>query len=500
MARLLEFVSSQDGDAPFIRSFLNTIGGYSRPLDADTLSESLAFTVVANLIPPSSPAEAASLAALFPSVSSSLAPPTETAENLFIPVFRRNSAGKDGKPGRRIVLGDLYGDCSPNAMAIRMLSQSVDGPPPVQVARRFVVDLDQSPDALEFLEYEWFSNGKLVVSMHTFDLDGDYGGTSVVLQCDHEISAAAGGDVIDLGQEDLSVCMRLKFSEYRDCASCGAPRAVCPCPGPSGPLLSLPKEGTSEQLTWETWQTALAKTRNGATSTLIVDISANTPFGVMENRVRFRVSQKCEIGAESGVAMIYRQLEATARKLSPVFDAGSYDFPVDNSTVVEDIVGGVADDPVGPTPPAKTGNSADDLSTILATGSFGSGQDSKLNSPSLVGGLTSSPQGESPEASLASLKLTQKLTPSSDAPGTSPSSPRPEDSEKIVVPIGKSSGGVQKKSFPCNSCDAVFHHRGHLNVHVMARYETGAASTWPLRKSSDIWHLTLFFCFLYCLL
>lgn len=479
MARLLEFVSSQDGDAPFIRSFLNTVGGYSRPLDPDTLSESLAFTVTANLIPPSSPEEAASIAALFPSASSSVPPPPETAENLFIPVFRRNSPAKDGKPATRIVLGDLYGDCSPNALAIRMLSQSMDGPPPVQVARRFVVNLDQAPDALEFLEYEWFSNGKLVVSMHTFDLDGDYGGTSVVLQCDHEISSAADGNSIDLGQEDLSVCMRLKFSEYRDCASCGAPRAVCPCPGPSGSLLSLPKPGTSEQLTWKTWQTALAKTRNGATSTLIVDIYANTPFGVMENRVRFRVSQKCEIGAESGVAMIYRQLEATARKLSPaVFDAGSYDFPLDDSTVVEDIVGVVADDPVGPTPPAKTGNFADDLSTILAAGSFGSEHDSKLNTPSSMGGLKSSPQGESPVASLTSLTLTLKPTPSCDAPGTSPSSPRPEGTEMIVIPIDKSSGGVQKKSFPCCSCDAVFHHKGHLNVHVMAKYESGTTPTW----------------------
>lgn len=200
-----------------------------------------------------------------------LADPPMDTKSLFVPLFRRG----------RYVLGQLYGRVSPNSLALAMLNA---GKVPVQVARRFVIDL-AIDNCIEFLEYEWFQDGTLVVSVHHISFEGNYEGTSVVLASDGENDHTAGHSQAAM---PTRVVMRMRFSERFDCMCCDGRRSTPECLAQQARLLPSSKPGS---VSWTHWTTAFARTRTGS-STNTVEITAKTPIGDLSMSQQFRLEQR----------------------------------------------------------------------------------------------------------------------------------------------------------------------------------------------------------------
>lgn len=218
---------------------------------------------------------------------------SSSTESLFIPMFRRG----------RYVLGELYGKLSPNSLALSILRHGAS--PLEQVCRRFVVDLS-AEDMLEFVEYEWFSNGLLVVSMHEINLNGDYQGQSIVL-C--TFGANDNADTRVSSRTPSRVLMRMTFDEKVDCPACMQPRADCRCRGQE-PAKQRILENYKNSSSWSTWVAALCSTRKG-NSTNTASITISTPMGDMKGAQTFRLQQHCSKGRDVGAVLLRRKYAQT---------------------------------------------------------------------------------------------------------------------------------------------------------------------------------------------
>lgn len=339
----------------------------------------------------------------------------ESTESLLVPVMKKD----------RFILGDLYGEISPNGMALRMLATNTPGPPPVQIARRFCVDLSIC-DAVEFLEYEWFSDGKVIVSMHMVDLEGDYAGHSIVLDCGEDIenNGPCGFDE----DSPLKAVMRMQFTETVDCDVCKGSRARCSCEGPRAALVDLSPNGPDSCLDWMTWISAFAKTRHGL-STNTVSFRAVTPMGEIPGCMSFRLEQSCEMGQESGLALLRRSYEQLRAKQ---LGAHAEEAVIENADAVEKKVY----ETIELSPHSLLPHASDSLlSTDRITGVGGSSQAS----------------------------VTSELPGSTESP--SPARKPRKGSGSLLQ-----AGGVRKKVFTCE-CGVEFSHKGHLNVHIMTKHK-----------------------------
>lgn len=206
---------------------------------------------------------------------------TPLSSSLFVPMYRRNN----------FVLGQLYGPMSPNTQALALLSRAGHGPQPRPLTRRFVVNLS-SPDTLEFIEYEWLSDGKLCVSMHSVSETGNYDGESVILDAPDPPSSGSSGSSSSksFGAQPSKVLMRMTFDEALDCALCSGRDVECSCP----PLFRMrlrdsPRGGTQS---WEHWISSFMDSRRGR-STVTLRFSVRTPHGPMDDSRQVRVLGMC---------------------------------------------------------------------------------------------------------------------------------------------------------------------------------------------------------------
>lgn len=184
--------------------------------------------------------------------------PSETA-SLFIPMYRRGC----------FVLGQLYGPMSPNALGLALLS----GPEkvPVPRSRRFVVDLSGRL-AMEFVEYEWLSDGKLCVSLHDIDEHGCYSGQSIVFD----------GPTIPPSPVPSRVAMRLHYSEVP--LDNDRPTVV---------------DAWSQKNTacWENWTQAFSRLRTGnASITCSFSLRAGVGQGLVQGQQTTVVREECLLG------------------------------------------------------------------------------------------------------------------------------------------------------------------------------------------------------------
>lgn len=147
-----------------------------------------------------------------------------------------------------------------------------------------------------------------------------------------------------------------------------------------------------------------------------VEVAITTPIGEMPAEFWFRLSQSCETGADSGVSLLRRKYAERSfiDTLSPAIEIG-----IDDSTVFDSI---------------------DRVATEV------------LDEVSM----------RIPLSALSEIVAGSETSRTENIP------------QKILAPTaskaGNMSGRVTKKSFPCPTCDMIFTHRGHLNVHVLTRH------------------------------
>lgn len=197
--------------------------------------------------------------------------PRETA-SLFIPMYRRGS----------LVLGQLYGPMSPNTLALAGLC--APQPPPTPRSRRFVVDL-ASTNPIEFVEYEWFTDGKLAVSLHDMTEDGVYSGQTIIF----DGKAAPGSPV------PSRVAMRLYYSE-----------------APQSGRTPLPPDWRDRLSSWESWTRQFASLRAGSTRvTVRFTVPRPDELPIQGERIT-NLTEECAVG-ECGFQM------SSANKLVRMF-------------------------------------------------------------------------------------------------------------------------------------------------------------------------------------
>lgn len=365
----------------------------------------------------------------------------EETESLFVPLFRKG----------QFVLGDLHGEISPNGLGLRMMSNVVPGLAPVQIARRFCVDLSIC-DAIEFLEYESFSDGNVIVSMHSVDLDGDYSGISIVLDCsegeEHETSPrAVSSDGIS---SPLKVVMRINYTETVDCDSCHGSRSSCPCSQPRANVIKLTPNGSETCIDWASWVSAFASTRT-CVSTTTASFRAVTPMGELPGVMSFRLQQTAEMGEESGLALIRRRYEKLRASQVP---------SICKEEVVEEASGMEA-----------IGVEESVFESMVGPGDLPDFMSSTLGAPD--GDLAAAPKCLSPPSAGPSSARDSPAPVSDTLPPSSHShalSEAPSATLKPHLPGGRMLvGGVRKKVFVCD-CGVEFSHRGHLNVHIMTKH------------------------------
>lgn len=213
-------------------------------------------------------------------------PPTVS---LFVPMYRRN----------QFILGQLYGPMSPNSMAIHLLASKGQTSPPCPISRRFVTDL--SHDTINFIEYEWFADGKLCVSVHHVNLDGIYSGQSILLDDPKHLS----GEIPPkhLTKNDLlfnstpppsKIIMTLNFSELTTCSKCYPSKSKCICKHSSSSTTTKSKRLYDSPTNWETWLNALQTTRSGFAN-IHMKLQHN-PRSISHSSTNVFVDESCEIG------------------------------------------------------------------------------------------------------------------------------------------------------------------------------------------------------------
>lgn len=173
---------------------------------------------------------------------------------------------------------------SPNSMALTMLASMGRRPPPKPISRRFVVDLSFD-DALGFIEYEWFSDGKLCVSMHSILPRGGYRGESILLDRHtpegdlHQDIYLTKADLLSADRAERAdsptrVIMRLYFTEMSD--------TVATFQRPTN---------------WETWLSAFSAARSGNTH-VNIRYSVITSLGDRTDELNVPIKETTQIGID----------------------------------------------------------------------------------------------------------------------------------------------------------------------------------------------------------
>lgn len=227
-------------------------------------------------------------------------PPSETSDitsmpipptsSLFVPMYRR----------KHFILGQLYGPMSPNLMGLSMLAEAGYGTPPTPISRRFVADL--STPTIDFLEYEWFSDGKLSVTIHHVRTDGLYHGQTILLdsmQTPHQSTTPQPLTIRDLMSNPFRpaptrLVMRTEIVERLACRNCEAASLYCNCP--SVMQRSDVTCNYDAPTNWYSWIRALQRTRRNANIQLNMKFSIMSPRGVMNGERQVVLSQGFEVG------------------------------------------------------------------------------------------------------------------------------------------------------------------------------------------------------------
>jgi hypothetical protein len=335
------------------------------------------------------------------------------AETLFVPHFR-----KDG-----YVLGEMYGGITLNALAVAMVSSGHRIP--TQVARRFVIDLNAA-DGFEFVEYEWFQGGFLVIAVHTIALNGRYKGHSTIFAPSSDVNAPA---------TPSQVLMRFGFEDVRSCQQCGIPMP-CRCP------VALPANilQRADSFSWTHWTSILEHLRTGSTLT-------NGTFTVSASIGDMQVTRSCLVSREftqregiSGRANILRR-----RYAASIFSKHSH------PTVDDQLVGSYARDQI-----EDIAKPTENLDGIDLSRSPPDGEHLVI--------------GSFPDFRRGILKQTVESGKGSDD-ATHEGAPRQAHPQDAGAPVRNQlalrSRSAGKKCYYCD-CGFAFSHRGHYNAHQRA--------------------------------
>ena len=209
--------------------------------------------------------------------------------SLFVPMYRRN----------QVILGHLYGHMSPNSMAMTLLASKGQISPSTSISRRFAVDL--SHDTINFIEYEWFTDGKLCVSIHHVDFNGMYNGQSILLDDPRHVAGEIPSkhwtkdDLLLNSTSPSKILMKLSFSQSTTCSKCYPTKSKCVCKHSSSSSITKSKSLYDPPTNWETWLSAFHKTRNGLAN-IHLELEIFKPNGIVHSNTTILVDQSCEIG------------------------------------------------------------------------------------------------------------------------------------------------------------------------------------------------------------
>lgn len=323
---------------------------------------------------------------------------------------------------------------------------------PETICRRFIVDLN-SKSPMSFIEYEWFSNRKVVTSMHDYNESGDYCGTSTVF------------DVIQDQQGNLLNCnpmMTIQYAEVMSCKFCAGRDSQCAC----SPKFRKRAKGFPTSVScWSDWALAMQNIRTGA-SVVTTTYQLTIPNGSLFHASSvFTLENSCQRGLKAGVDT--SQVGIMQRQY--VVENGYLDFNIQRDQEIllsytNRIFGGAdenSDDDmngitVGFTGPYLDGPPADESAINNVIGDGGDDIGRHNNGISLNVPKESSPD-TSGVASIHNIgQVEQNGSGSSQSPSESP-------------PLS-SGGSVEKLSskIRCPLCDHPFVHRGHYNEHMLS--------------------------------
>jgi hypothetical protein len=193
--------------------------------------------------------------------------PCDLTETLYIPVFRTD----------HFVLGELHSNFSTNSKILMLATQRQTGFS--TIARRFVANLFIE-DCIEYVEYEWFEGGYLVVAVHTYSFDGSYTARYVVFG---HLNSKSGTTI------PSRVLMTLNYSELEDCPTCLERDLLCTCEDPIR-WYHLPTKKTITW-SWSQWITGLYRVQ-AESGTGHINLALATPQGDLCQDFPLRVSRK----------------------------------------------------------------------------------------------------------------------------------------------------------------------------------------------------------------
>jgi hypothetical protein len=191
----------------------------------------------------------------------------DLTETLYIPVFRTD----------RFILGEMHSNFSTNAKALSIATQRETRF--VTIARRFVANL-VIQNCIEFVEYEWFEGGFLVVVVHTFAFDGSYTARYVVFAHLNNRSVS---------NIPSTVLMTLNYNETPDCPTCVERDLPCICEDPIR-WHHLPTDKTSVW-SWSQWITGFYRVHSKS-ATGYCNLAVSAPQGDLRQSFALRICRK----------------------------------------------------------------------------------------------------------------------------------------------------------------------------------------------------------------
>lgn len=218
---------------------------------------------------------------------------TISTSSLLVPMYRR----------KHFVLGQLYGPQSLNGMILNILAPSAYRSRPTPISRRFVADL--SFPTLDFLEYEWLSDGKLCVTIHHFEQSGLYNGQTLLLDSGVELDyPLTFHDLLtDIHRPVPSkVIMRADIVENPSCESCSDKPVHCHC-APTF-LSDVSQHSLRPPANWHSWIRALNHTRRCKYASFTVNITLASTHGDTSRSDHVFVKQGFQIGGINATSLV----------------------------------------------------------------------------------------------------------------------------------------------------------------------------------------------------
>lgn len=391
---------------------------------------------------------------------------------------------------------------SPNSMALNMLAQAGYGSPPQPISRRFVVDLSFRT-SLQFIEYEWFSDGKLCISTHNIDSMGHYNGSSVLMDIP---SKAKAEHKLQLKREDLvegttvrphacEVIMNLSFTEKPNlCSVCGVNSTKCSCVLPKKENVAVTKPVFDPPTDWMSWLGAFGRSRAGLAN-MSLRFSMVTPMGNMEGSQEVKLQQECELGVESSSRgnMLLKMFMDSAGMLVSHPSADNLVLSAEEKRDRIELANELSEDENWAEPREFT----IEMNGIV-TDSFSTAPTGNYQSPTKTNGIMSkrssqrgvsisSSRGMFRDAGSKQVNGVQKGPANTfqltlrelGGPAVPLSPPRQDSSETALETtpgvqgesrVTKRRGRHSGKLFACD-CGKVFTHRGHYNEHRLCVHE-----------------------------